>query len=79
MNKGVVTEFDTGGYLFMFSVSGWLELSHVTRIFEVLAKIAPKGAAAVSDRATTYKSWLSAATAGKSAVCTTTIIQCVFQ
>ena len=37
----------------MFSVSGWLELSHVTWIFEALAKIAPKGAAAVSDRVTT--------------------------
>jgi len=39
----------------MFSVSGWLELSHVTRNFEVLAKIAPKGAAPVSEGATT--SW----------------------
>jgi len=28
----------------MFSVSGWLELSHVTWIFEALAKIAPEGA-----------------------------------
>jgi len=37
----------------MFSVSGWLELSHVIRIFEALAKIAPKGATAVSDGATT--------------------------